>query len=154
MSREQMVSSMSVSRFVTSSLNSSNSWFVALPSIHRFFVTMARCPNSFKRDVGTNCSRQWQAKQWSFVGEMFLKSNCFMSMKYTKTKKNPEAHSKPRGSYIQMELVMGLEPATCWLQISCSANWATPARGTGWYHSKLILAMCLCTFSLASVFEG
>ena len=27
-----------------------------------------------------------------------------------------------------VELVMGLEPATCWLQISCSANWATPAR--------------------------
>ena len=26
-----------------------------------------------------------------------------------------------------MELVMGLEPATCWLQISCSTNWATPA---------------------------
>ena len=25
------------------------------------------------------------------------------------------------------ELVKGLEPATCWLQISCSANWATPA---------------------------
>ena len=23
---------------------------------------------------------------------------------------------------------MGLEPATCWLQISCSANWATPAQ--------------------------
>ena len=28
-----------------------------------------------------------------------------------------------------VELVMGLEPATCWLQISCSANWATPALG-------------------------
>ena len=27
----------------------------------------------------------------------------------------------------KVELVMGLEPATCWLQISCSANWATPA---------------------------
>ena len=23
---------------------------------------------------------------------------------------------------------MGLEPATCWLQISCSTNWAIPAR--------------------------
>ena len=30
-------------------------------------------------------------------------------------------------SSICMELVMGLEPATCWLQISCSTNWATPA---------------------------
>ena len=26
-----------------------------------------------------------------------------------------------------MELVTGIEPATCWLQISCSASWATPA---------------------------
>ena len=26
-----------------------------------------------------------------------------------------------------MELVDGLEPPTCWLQISCSTNWATPA---------------------------
>jgi hypothetical protein len=26
-----------------------------------------------------------------------------------------------------MELVTGFEPATCWLQISCSTNWATPA---------------------------
>ena len=27
-----------------------------------------------------------------------------------------------------LEPVIGLEPTTCWLQISCSANWATPAR--------------------------
>ena len=26
-----------------------------------------------------------------------------------------------------LELVDGLEPPTCWLQISCSTNWATPA---------------------------
>ena len=26
-----------------------------------------------------------------------------------------------------MELVRGLEPPTCWLQVSCSANWATSA---------------------------
>ena len=26
-----------------------------------------------------------------------------------------------------LELVTGIEPATCWLQISCSASWATPA---------------------------
>ena len=26
-----------------------------------------------------------------------------------------------------LEPVIGLEPTTCWLQISCSANWATPA---------------------------
>ena len=26
------------------------------------------------------------------------------------------------------KLVNGLEPLTCWLQISCSTNWATPAQ--------------------------
>ena len=26
-----------------------------------------------------------------------------------------------------LELVIGIEPTTCWLQISCSAYWATPA---------------------------
>ena len=30
-------------------------------------------------------------------------------------------------SHIKMELVDGLEPPTCWLQISCSTDWATPA---------------------------
>ena len=28
-----------------------------------------------------------------------------------------------------MELVIGIEPTTYWLQISCSAYWATPAYG-------------------------
>ena len=35
---------------------------------------------------------------------------------------------------LSLELVMGLEPATCWLQISCSANWATPANIQLPYH--------------------
>ena len=30
-------------------------------------------------------------------------------------------------SRLLLELVDGLEPPTCWLQISCSTNWATPA---------------------------
>ena len=30
-------------------------------------------------------------------------------------------------SHKKMELVDGLEPPTCWLQISCSTDWATPA---------------------------
>ena len=29
-----------------------------------------------------------------------------------------------------VEPVIGLEPTTCWLQISCSANWATPASAS------------------------
>ena len=31
-----------------------------------------------------------------------------------------------------VEPVIGLEPTTCWLQISCSANWATPADLVPW----------------------
>ena len=31
------------------------------------------------------------------------------------------------GTYPYMELAIGIEPTTCWLQVSCSANWATPA---------------------------
>ena len=39
-------------------------------------------------------------------------------------------HSSQR-SYKQTKLVNGLEPLTCWLQISCSTNWATPASNRG-----------------------
>ncbi len=28
----------------------------------------------------------------------------------------------------KLELAIGIEPTTCWLQISCSASWATPAK--------------------------
>ena len=28
---------------------------------------------------------------------------------------------------LKMELAIGIEPTTCWLQVSCSACWATPA---------------------------
>ena len=30
-------------------------------------------------------------------------------------------------AYLKMEPATGFEPVTCWLQISCSTNWATPA---------------------------
>ena len=36
----------------------------------------------------------------------------------------------------KMELAIGIEPTTCWLQVSCSTNWATPAslRQDVFYH--------------------
>ena len=40
-------------------------------------------------------------------------------------------------SRLVLELVDGLEPPTCWLQISCSTNWATPAY--------VVLLSNLCT---------
>ena len=33
-----------------------------------------------------------------------------------------------------MELANGIEPSTCWLQVSCSANWATPAFKPNRYY--------------------
>ena len=39
----------------------------------------------------------------------------------------PLAAREPARVYWVLELVTGIEPATCWLQISCSASWATPA---------------------------
>ena len=44
--------------------------------------------------------------------------------------------SKHRELRLTMELVDGLEPPTCWLQISCSTNWATPALDRLDYNSK------------------
>ena len=57
----------------------------------------------------------------------------------------------------QQKPTIGLEPITCWLQISCSANWATSARLT----TKVIIAgrwcfvnafaqnICICAWLLA-----
>ena len=35
-----------------------------------------------------------------------------------------------------LELMAGLEPATCWLRISCSTNWATSAL---FFHNRIII---------------
>ena len=36
-----------------------------------------------------------------------------------------------------MELARGIEPPTCWLQVSCSTNWATPALATSFIISHI-----------------
>ena len=41
----------------------------------------------------------------------------------------------------KMELAIGIEPTTCWLQVSCSTDWATPA------HLHISLYMFLCNLS-------
>ena len=40
----------------------------------------------------------------------------------------PTTKGFPSNMPILVELAKGLEPPTCWLQISCSTNWATPAQ--------------------------
>ena len=41
-----------------------------------------------------------------------------------------------RGRRSLLELMAGLEPATCWLRISCSTNWATSALQ---FHNRIII---------------
>ena len=61
---------------------------------------------------------------------------CFCSNKHqinTKIKdKGHRVKTKTRTNLVFMrvyvELVSGLEPLTCWLRISCSTDWATPAN--------------------------
>ena len=38
--------------------------------------------------------------------------------------------------YYYHKPMIGLEPITCWLQISCSANWATSANENGTYRAR------------------
>ena len=53
----------------------------------------------------------------------------------------PFGHSgiRPYMMFLKNEPMIGLEPITCWLQISCSANWATSA-----YLLQLICNQLLC----------
>ena len=40
----------------------------------------------------------------------------------------------------KMELAIGIEPTTCWLQVSCSTDWATPAH----LHTYYICLYVVC----------
>ena len=47
----------------------------------------------------------------------------------------------PLGYLPMLELAIGLEPTTCWLQISCSTNWAMPAwvkRLIMWFYQIFV----------------
>ena len=58
-----------------------------------------------------------------------------------------------------LEPVIGLEPTTCWLQISCSANWATPAGvhhyggalGRNWTTDRQIFSLLLYQLSYQGI---
>ena len=52
----------------------------------------------------------------------------------------------------KLELVDGLEPPTCWLQISCSTNWATPAYPLSRRLSRRVLEYNITTFLICQVF--
>ena len=49
-----------------------------------------------------------------------------------------------------MELLAGLEPATCWLRISCSTNWATVAEKRQLIYYKRDFAFLQGLFSILS----
>ena len=55
----------------------------------------------------------------------------------------------------KLELVDGFEPPTCWLQISCSTGWATPANFLSDITTKLIISqgtLFVNTFLIFSLF--
>ena len=47
-----------------------------------------------------------------------------------------------------LELAIGLEPTTCWLQVSCSTCWAMPALASDKWYSTLCLTICQQYFYL------
>ena len=57
-----------------------------------------------------------------------------------------------------MELVIGLEPTTCWLQVSCSTNWAIPAKCGGHNRDRtcdlLLVRQMLSQLSYAPIIGG
>ena len=72
--------------------------------------------------------------------DIMLYMICFLLRKYSRKRKWMEVDSNHRSNLQQIyslsplatrepihKPMIGLEPITCWLQISCSANWATSA---------------------------
>ena len=57
------------------------------------------------------------------LGKLSPHLNRHHSDQAPKKKNNPSQTSQ-----LKLELAKGLEPPTCWLQISCSTNWAMPAQ--------------------------
>ena len=57
-------------------------------------------------------------------------------------------------AYALMEPVDGLEPPTCWLQISCSTNWAIPAAQTEHAYYSDEHAICQELFAFFAKNQG
>ena len=62
-------------------------------------------------------------------------------------------------AYLKMEPATGFEPVTCWLQISCSTNWATPALcfsgagNEGRTRNLQLGRLSLCQLSYSRTFQ-
>ena len=60
------------------------------------------------------------------------------------SKFNPEKKLQKPAEIVKflrvLELLAGFEPATCWLRISCSTDWATAAS----YENRPIAVFCFC----------
>ena len=75
-----------------------------------------------------SCSANWATPAYQyfvFYKWWWKKDSNLRSRPTTDLQSAPFGHS---GIPPLVELMIGLEPITCWLQVSCSANWATPAH--------------------------
>ena len=72
-------------------------------------------------------------KQWRYLSVFFklcLSPHAAKTVRLRQGFGVTPRHSSRR----RVELVIGFEPTTCWLQISCSTNWATPAYYIKVFH--------------------
>ena len=80
-------------------------------------------PSGYEPDELPDCSTpRYNIKFW-LGGEGFEPSKQFAA----DLQSVPFGHSGIH-QYLFFKPMIGLEPITCWLQISCSANWATSAQ--------------------------
>ena len=75
--------------------------------------------------TATKRKRPAKARLFCFGGSGWIRTTEVEDNRFTVCPLWPLGNT-PIFSYT-LELVDGLEPPTCWLQISCSTNWATPA---------------------------
>ena len=98
----------------------------------------------FTRSVGTNFTEKWRVKSEeviSKIGKLLLKLADLGGRGWIRTTEAEttdlqsapfdRSGTLPYSVFVEvgkkLELVDGFEPPTCWLQISCSTSWATPA---------------------------
>ena len=98
----------------------------------------------FTRFAGTNFTEKWRVKSEkviSKIGKLLLKLADLGGRGWIRTTEAEttdlqsapfdRSGTLPYSVFVEvgkkLELVDGFEPPTCWLQISCSTSWATPA---------------------------
>ena len=89
-------------------------------------------------DPASFSQQKTAAEKLRFGGGRWIRTTEGIASRFTVCPLWPLGNSPIFNSH-WMELVDGLEPPTCWLQISCSTHWATPASNRLDYNSKPLL---------------